>query len=64
MFINNSSKVHGQHNTSEMSLNKMIEENEEEHSEVNKNVSLEGKAPDTTSMLKCPVRSNSIEIKF
>ena len=46
-----------------MSLNK-IEENEKEHSEVNKNVSLEGWAPDTTSMLNCPVRSNSIEIKF
>ena len=42
----------------------MIEENEKEQSEVNKNVSLEGKAPDTTSILNCPVGSNSIEIKF
>ena len=34
-------RKHNKNNTSEMSLNK-IEENEKEHSEVNKNVSLEG----------------------
>ena len=35
-------RKHNKNNTSEMSLNKMIEENEKEQSEVNKNVSLEG----------------------